>query len=168
MVFDASLNGLFLDRKYPPPLSWRNLTWPQGGSAACHNYPFTSTLGRKKKSCLLELLLCFWPIRSVTGREESSWQNLYQPISTTAWHGKTARHSSHRRSVSWLGLCLSGSSATSLLLIVTHLAARHDSAAWRRAEVEAISKSSHWKTLYSHSRNVLRALHLPYYSHGFS
>lgn len=96
--------------------------------------------GKKKSWCLLELLLCFWPIRSVTGREESSWQNLYQPISTTAWHGKTARHSSHRRSVSWLSLCLSGSSATSLLLIVTHLAARHDSAAWRRAEVEAISK----------------------------
>lgn len=73
----------------------------------------------------------FWSIRGVTGREETSWQDLYQPISPTAWHGKTARHSSHRRSVSWLSLRLSGSSATSLLLIVTHLAARHDWAAWR-------------------------------------
>lgn len=127
-------------------------------------------IGKKKKKswCLPELWLCLWPMRSVTGREESSWQNLYQPISTTAWHGKTARHSSHRRSVSWLSLCLSGSSATSLLLIVTHLAARHDSAAWRRAEVEAMSKSSHCKLLCSHSRNVLRALNIPYYSHGFS
>lgn len=122
---------------------------------------------KKKAWCLSKLLPCLWPIRGVTGREESSWQNLYQPISTTAWHGKTARHSSHRRSVSWLSLCLSGSSATSLLLIVTHLAARHDSAAWRRVEVEAISKSSHCKLLSSHSRNVLRALQFPHYSQEF-
>lgn len=118
----------------------------------------------KKSLSLPELWLCLLPIRSDTGREESTWQNLYQSISTTAWHGKTARHSSHRRSVSWLCLCLSGSSATSPLLIVTHLAAIHNLAAWRKTEVEAISKSSHFKLLCSHSRNVLRALLLPYYS----
>lgn len=155
-----------------PDLEKFDLGTEEVGSAACHNYPpgpFTSTLGGERESlCLLELLLWLWPIRSVTGREESSWQNLYQPISTTAWHGKTARHSSHRRSVSWLSLCLSGSSATSVLLIVTHLAARHDSAVWRRSKVEAVSKSSRCKLLCGHSGNVLRALHFPYYSHGLS
>lgn len=146
--------------------------WPGHGGVSSLSQLSTGSfdfhIGRKTRASVSwSFYHCFWPIRNVTGREESSWQNLYQPISTTAWHGKTARHSSHRRSVSWLSLCLSGSSATSLLLIVTHLAARHDSAAWRRAEVETMSKSSHCKLLWSHSRNVLRALNLAYYSHGF-
>lgn len=96
-------------------------------------------------------------VQSEVSHEEKTpvGKNLYQPISTTAWLRKAARHSTHRRSVSGLGLCLRGSSASSLLLIVTHLAARHDWAVWRRPEVEEMIKSSRCKLVCSHSFAVI-------------
>ncbi len=66
-----------------------------------------SLLEKKKKKKVLvspAAITLLLANQECQGKEESSWQKLYQPISTTAWHGKTARHSSHRRSVSWLSL----------------------------------------------------------------
>lgn len=103
-----------------------------------------------------------WLIISVTGSKESSWQNLYQPISTTTWHGKTARHSSHRRSVSWLSLRLSGSchftaadsnpfgSQTWLCCLVVGLGG------WSK-QIQSL-----WTFYCTRFRNVMWALHSPY------
>lgn len=93
-------------------LSWRNVTWPlRGRSAACHNYPpgpLTSSFGeRKKKGACVS-----WSsqLGRVSQEEKTPVGRVFiSPSAPFAWHGKTARHSSHRRSGSGLRLALSGS-----------------------------------------------------------
>lgn len=133
-----SLDCLFLVKNWPP--SWWNMTWRLMGRGltACHNYPpgpVSPGLVVVEK-LLWKLCLRLYPIKSVTEREETTWLILYRPISSAAWQGKTARRSSRRLSVSGFGLCLSLSLCL-YPLIVTCLAARHDSAVsevWRCTE----------------------------------
>lgn len=137
--------------------SWRNLTWAVGrvSTIILQVYLLPQRGGEGGRRLLLELLLGLANQECHRKRQKQ----LAKPLSAHQHHehGKTARHSSQSRSVSRLSLCLSGSSATSVLLIVTHLAARHDSAVWRRSKVEVESKSSLCKVSRNHSRNVIRA-----------
>lgn len=93
-------------------LSWRNVTRPlRGRSAACHNYPpgpLTSSFGEHKKKGA-SVSWSSWLGRVSQEGTTPVGRVFISPSAPFAWHGKTARHSSHRRSGSGLRLPLSGS-----------------------------------------------------------
>lgn len=135
--------------------SWRNLTWAVGRVSTIilqvHLLPQCGGEGGRRLVSPGALTLTLANQECHRKRQNQ----LAKPLSAHQHHDM-GRHSSQRRSVSRLSLCLSGSSATYVLLIVTHLAARHDSAVWRRSKVEVESKSSLCKVFCNHSRNVIR------------